>query len=192
VPVGIPEELICQPGELAPVSGVYLVKHMNDHRASHEAIVIRGESFPACRTCKSAVRFRLLREVDHINHDWDLAGPDDTPQKKRPTEFDTIRAFPRVEINLPIVLIEMRQSRNPVMLHGHTTTLSEGGLGAVVENRISHTKKSLTIRLPARGKDITVNARLRYRNGMRHGFEFLRVGAGERQAIRELCQSGNA
>ena len=59
------------PGEPAPVAGIYEVLHAG-HRGPHQAILLAGEIFPACRTCKGAVRFRLSRQADHINGDSDL------------------------------------------------------------------------------------------------------------------------
>ena len=184
---GDPQSVVCQPGQLAPASGVYLVKHLNQHRAVHEVLVIRGEEFPLCRTCRGSVRFRLEREVDHVHHDWDLAGPMESSLAEQLPDFDSVRAFRRVEVDLPITL-ESRHKQGTIV-QGHTTNLSEGGLGAVISERFADEKRNLTIRLPGlhSRKDIQVSARLRYRKGMRHGFEFMRVSAADREAIRELC-----
>ena len=184
---GDPQSVVCQPGQLAPASGIYLVKHLNQHRAVHEVLVIRGEEFPLCRTCRGSVRFRLEREVDHVHHDWDLAGPMESSLAEQLPDFDSVRAFRRVEVDLPITL-ESRHKQGTIV-QGHTTNLSEGGLGAVISERFADEKRNLTIRLPGlhSRKDIQVSARLRYRKGMRHGFEFMRVSAADREAIRELC-----
>jgi hypothetical protein len=189
-----PRELVCLPGELAPVSGVYEVKHLTRHRAPHETIAIRGEEFPLCRICKTDIRYQLTYPLDHIHHDWDLAGPQQWKDSKQVADFDSVRVYKRVEIDLPIVLIEMRHSKQPVILHGHTTSLSEGGLGVVIERRLAQPRKSITIRLPGTSarKEISVSARLRYRNGMRHGFEFVRPTPDIRNAVRELCNQVGA
>ncbi len=183
-----PPGLVCQPGQLAPASGIYLVTHLSQHRPVHEVLVIRGEEFPPCRTCRSAVRFRLQREVDHVHHDWDLAGPMESSFSEQPLDFDSVRAFRRVEVDLPVT-VELRHSKKPVSVDGHTMNLSEGGMGAVIPQRVVDEKRTFTIHLPGLDsrKEIQVSARLRYRKGMRHGFEFTRISPADRDAIRELC-----
>ncbi len=185
---GDPQSVVCQPGQLAPTSGVYLVKHLNQHRAVHEVLIIRGEEFPLCRTCRASVRFRLQREIDHVHHDWDLAGPTESSLSEQLPDFESVRAYRRVEVDLPIT-VECRHLKKSFTVPGHTTNLSEGGMGALISERFTDEKRSLTIRLPGlhSRKDIQVSARLRYRKGMRHGFEFMRVSSADRDAIRELC-----
>jgi hypothetical protein len=62
------------PGQMAPITGIYRVIHQ-EHRPDHDAAIIRGEQFPACRTCKAAVRFIVQAQASHILHDFDFAGP---------------------------------------------------------------------------------------------------------------------
>ena len=64
-----------RPGEIAPISGVYRVFH-HGHRENHDVVVLRGEAFPSCRHCQSAVHFEVVHPVSHVTHDWDFAGPD--------------------------------------------------------------------------------------------------------------------
>lgn len=49
-----------RPGDLVPEHGIYTVEH-GSHGLSHQATLAKDALFPRCRTCGSAVRFRLLR-----------------------------------------------------------------------------------------------------------------------------------
>jgi len=76
-----------KPGQLVPISGLYTVVHQN-HRAEHEVLAIRGDEFPACRTCKDEVRFHVAQIVTYITHDFDLAAPRLSGSKKRAKAAD--------------------------------------------------------------------------------------------------------
>jgi hypothetical protein len=59
------------PGETAPASGVYLVRHYQ-HRLPHEVTILKDEQFPRCRRCGPQVRFELLRDAVSLDDDLDL------------------------------------------------------------------------------------------------------------------------
>ncbi len=59
------------PGEPAPASGVYLVRHYQ-HRLPHEVTIVKNEAFPCCRRCGAQVRFELLRDAVSLEDDLDL------------------------------------------------------------------------------------------------------------------------
>ncbi len=65
-----------RPGDTIRQSGIYEVMHDREHRATHEAVMIGGERFPDCETCKDKVRFRLVRTAPYIFQDEDF-GPED-------------------------------------------------------------------------------------------------------------------
>jgi hypothetical protein len=69
-----PEKKTFRPGDTAPVAGIYDVVH-DAHRPPHTAILLKDETFPACRTCKDAVRFTLSRNAIHVSGDSDLKSP---------------------------------------------------------------------------------------------------------------------
>ncbi len=59
-------------GEIVRQSGIYEVIHDRNHREAHEAVMISGERFPDCETCKEKVRFRLIRTAPYIFQDEDF------------------------------------------------------------------------------------------------------------------------
>jgi len=182
-----------RPGELAPVSGIYLVTHLTPHREPHEAMIIRGELLAACRICRAAVTFEVLRTTSHITHDWDFAAPKDLVAKTRASDFSNLRAFPRSQIEFPIV-VEYQTRKGPALLHGHAKDLSEGGIGAIVEGDLTAPRAAVALRIPMREPvpEVTVRAQLRHRNGMRHGFKFARLDSAQREAIRRLLRTARS
>jgi hypothetical protein len=61
------------PSQSAPVSGIYSVYHGSGHREDHDLILVRGEDFAACRSCKGNVQFTLKKQASHIRDDLDFA-----------------------------------------------------------------------------------------------------------------------
>jgi hypothetical protein len=59
-------------GDVVRQSGIYEVIHDRSHRDVHEVVMISGERFPDCETCKEKVRFRLVRTAPYIFQDEDF------------------------------------------------------------------------------------------------------------------------
>ena len=59
-------------GDTVRQSGIYEVLHDREHREAHEVVMISGEHFPDCDTCKERVRFRLVRTAPYIFQDEDF------------------------------------------------------------------------------------------------------------------------
>ncbi|HEV3039896.1 MAG TPA: hypothetical protein VHA33_19170 [Candidatus Angelobacter sp.] len=49
-----------QPGQSVPATGIYSVRHRT-HRPVHQAILVKGETFPHCIKCGNSVRFQLVK-----------------------------------------------------------------------------------------------------------------------------------
>lgn len=179
-----------RPGELAPITGIYMVTHGARHRERHEVVVIRGEQLPTCRTCKLNLSYQIVRPISHITHDWDFSGPHNLVISPRHDDFRDFRMFRRVSMQLPITL-ELPSTSSPVMIHGYSSDLSAGGMGTVIRNRLPSRYKTdpVKIHVEPDGKALTLEAHFCYQTGVRYGFEFNSIGVGEREAIRRLIDT---
>lgn len=61
-----------RPGDVIAESGIYEVVHYRGHRATHDAVMVRGNQFPACEQCGASVRFKMKRTAPYIFHDEDF------------------------------------------------------------------------------------------------------------------------
>lgn len=59
-------------GDTVRQSGIYEVIHDRHHREAPEIVMISGERFPDCETCREKVRFRLVRTAPYIFQDEDF------------------------------------------------------------------------------------------------------------------------
>jgi hypothetical protein len=55
-----------QAGQIAPATGVYLVRHRT-HRPAHEAILLKNETFPRCNQCGDSVRFQIIKALASVS-----------------------------------------------------------------------------------------------------------------------------
>lgn len=60
------------PGATIPESGIYEIIHDREHRAPHESVLVKGDSFPLCDVCQDRVRFRVVRTAPYIFEDEDF------------------------------------------------------------------------------------------------------------------------
>lgn len=59
-------------GEAVRETGIYEVIHDGEHRSAHEVVMLSGDAFPSCDTCRQQVRFRLVRTAPYIFQDEDF------------------------------------------------------------------------------------------------------------------------
>lgn len=176
-----------RPGALAPITGVYLVNHGLRHRDRHEVVIIRGEPFPTCRTCKLNVWFEIMRPVSHITHDWDFSGPSNLVIKPKEEEFKDFRIFRRGHVELPIKL-QLASVSKGEFFRARTNDLGAGGLGAIIREDLPlrYRTELVKITMERSQEPLVVTARLRYRHGVRYGFEFSGVSQAEQEIIRRI------
>jgi hypothetical protein len=168
---------------MAPVSGIYRITHAGEHREPHEALIIRGEELPHCRTCMGAVSYEVVQPTSHITHEWDFAGPGSLIVKTRFAKVVELRAWRRCEVELP-VLIHPPRGRGRA-LAGQMNDVGEGGINVTVDGEPpSADVVRVQILLP-HNSALMLKARLRHVRGSRCGFEFLRPGVQQRQILRD-------
>ncbi|HEY6350264.1 MAG TPA: PilZ domain-containing protein [Candidatus Angelobacter sp.] len=179
-----------RPGELAPITGVYIVNHGMRHRESHEVVIIRGEQLPVCRACKLNVSYEILRPISHITHDWDFSGPHNLIVRPKQQDFRDTRMFRRVNVQWPLTL-ELSSGSDAGVIQGHSTDLSAGGIGAIIRTKLSPQYQTVLVNICINmgAESLAFSGYLRYQAGQRYGFEFTNVGTGERAAIRRLMET---
>ena len=180
-----PEQQIHLPGELAPVSGIYRVTHLTRHREPHLAVIIRGEELPACRSCKTNVRFEVMHMASHVTHDWDFTAPSGLSVRYAASEYANVREFPRHQIALPI---EVERPAKAAVLRGYTADVSESGICALLDDKLDVKDGLVCVRIATKNDDppIVTPALMRYRAGNRHGFLFVDMEANMRDIVRSM------
>jgi len=71
---------------------------------------------------------------------------------------------------------------------GRSTELGEDGIGATLTGEVEVGEVvSMELTLPVASAPLRVRALARYRDGLRHGFEFLALNEAQRELLRRVC-----
>lgn len=111
-----------------------------------------------------------------------------SPGKKlAPAKPAYARRFPRFPIDARMH-VRMFQNGNFQNCWGHSTELGQDGVGATLTGELQKGEiVSLEIPLPLSPYPLKVRAIVRYRQGLRYGFEFLTLNDGQRDTIKRVC-----
>jgi PilZ domain-containing protein len=111
------------------------------------------------------------------------ASPAPTPAGK----FAFTRRFPRYAIDVRLQ-VKMFQDGEFRTCWGRSTEMGQDGIGATLTGSLENGEiVTLEIPLPLTPYPIKVRAIVRYRQGLRYGFEFLTLNDAQRDTIRRVC-----
>jgi hypothetical protein len=98
------------------------------------------------------------------------------------------RRFPRFAIDTRMQ-VRMFQAGEFLNCWGHSTEIGQDGIGATLTGELETGEiVSLEIPLPLSPYPLKVRAIVRYRQGLRYGFEFLTLNDTQRDMLRRVCE----
>jgi hypothetical protein len=114
------------------------------------------------------------------------AGSATAPSSKSKPQYT--RRFPRFVIDTRLQ-VKMFQAGEFRTCWGRSTEMGQDGIGATLTGSLEPGEiVTLEIPLPLTPYPIKVRAIVRYRQGLRYGFEFLTLNDHQRDTIRRVCE----
>jgi hypothetical protein len=108
--------------------------------------------------------------------------------KPSPAKPAYTRRFPRFTIDVRLQ-VKMFQAGEFRTCWGRSTEMGQDGIGATLTGSLEPGEiVTLEIPLPLTAYPIKVRAIVRYRQGLRYGFEFLTLNDNQRDTIQRVCQ----
>jgi len=98
------------------------------------------------------------------------------------------RRYPRfvLDVRMQVKMFQGGEFRN---CWGRSTELGQDGIGATLTGELESGEiVTLEIPLPLSPYPLKVRAIVRYRHGLRYGFEFLTLSESQRETLRRVCQ----
>ena len=97
------------------------------------------------------------------------------------------RRYPRFSIDVRLQ-VKMFQAGEFRTCWGRSTEMGQDGIGATLTGSLEPGEiVTLDIPLPLTPYPIKVRAIVRYRQGLRYGFEFLTLNESQRDTVRRVC-----
>jgi hypothetical protein len=104
----------------------------------------------------------------------------------------TLRRFPRHALDVRVSVHAFRSGES-VSFWGRSSEIGEDGVGATLTGELEPGEVvSMELLLPMTPFPIKFRALVRYRDGLRHGFEFLTLSTAQRDEIRRVCDTLSA
>ena len=98
------------------------------------------------------------------------------------------RRFPRYPLDIRVSAKVFRADA-PITLWGRSIEFGQDGIGVTLTGELEPGEvATLELTLPASAVPLKLRALVRYRDGLRHGFEFLARDEMQREAIRRTCE----
>ncbi len=113
------------------------------------------------------------------------SAPANSPAPAKP---NFTRRFPRFAIDIRLQ-VKMFQAGEFRTCWGRSTEMGQDGIGATLTGSLEPGEiVTLEVPLPLTPYPIKVRAIVRYRQGLKYGFEFLTLNEGQRDTIKRVCQ----
>jgi len=104
------------------------------------------------------------------------------------SKFTFTRRYPRYALDVR-VQVKMFQDGEFRTCWGRSTEMGQDGIGATLTGNLETGEiVTLDIPLPLMPYPMKVRAIVRYRQGLRYGFEFLTLNDAQRDTMRRVCQ----
>lgn len=97
------------------------------------------------------------------------------------------RRFPRYPLDIRVTM-QLFRSGEVISLWGRTNEIGRDGIGVTLTGQLEVGEVvTMELNLPHSSRVIKIRALVRYRDGLRHGFEFLALAADQRKIVDQTC-----
>ncbi len=104
------------------------------------------------------------------------------------TDVRAQRRYPRFPLDVRLSVHVMREGEK-VSVWGRSHELGQDGIGGTLTGQMEPGEVvSMEMAMPLAAAPLKVRAIVRYRDGLRHGFEFLAMSAEQRETLMRVCE----